>query len=287
MRERAASSGMARARRQDTYLVSCRKRDGWMHLYVVDVAAPGASREAADERQVGGRVGRSLARREDVLSDHRRKRIRASVTSTAMSTDGGARTKLTSMAGSSSAEVSPDGKMLGVIVFGRDKPPEVYLMANAAGATTMQVTTSPSDGVAFVQVGRAARSSPTRRATARRSTRGSTRRRWSARSGIPRRRPWSSCTAPAICRTRTSTGRATTASTCSITCSRRRATSCSTRLSRQRRLRPRLAHRDLSSHGRQGSRGRRRRRELPGEDPQGRTRSGSASTAAATAASSR
>ena len=59
------------------------------------------------------------------------------------------------------------------------------------------------------------------------------------------------------------------------------------RLPRQLGLRPRLAHRDLPAHGRQGSRGHRRRREVPGRAGEGRSRSGSASTAAATAASSR
>ena len=59
------------------------------------------------------------------------------------------------------------------------------------------------------------------------------------------------------------------------------------RLPRQRRLRPRLAHRDLPPHGRQGSRGHRRRREVSGRRRRRSTRSGSASTAAATAASSR
>ena len=42
------------------------------------------------------------------------------------------------------------------------------------------------------------------------------------------------------------------------------------RLSRQRRLRPRLADRDLSLDGRQGSRGRRRRREVSGRRAEGR-----------------
>ena len=35
------------------------ERDGWMHLYVADVAAPGDAGASADERQVGGVVGRS------------------------------------------------------------------------------------------------------------------------------------------------------------------------------------------------------------------------------------
>ena len=58
-------------------------------------------------------------------------------------------------------------------------------------------------------------------------------------------------------------------------------------LPRQRRLRPRLAHRHLPPHGRQGPRGHRRRREVPGRAARASTRSASASTAAATAGSSR
>ena len=59
------------------------------------------------------------------------------------------------------------------------------------------------------------------------------------------------------------------------------------RLPRQLGLRPRLAHRHLPPHGRQGPRGHRRRREVPRAAGEGATRSASASTAAATAASSR
>ena len=47
-------------------------------------------------------------------------------------------------------------------------------------------------------------------------------------AAMPRARPCCSCTAPAICRMPTGTGRPTTASTCSTTCSRRAATWSST-----------------------------------------------------------
>ena len=59
------------------------------------------------------------------------------------------------------------------------------------------------------------------------------------------------------------------------------------RLPRQRRVRPRLAHRDLPLDGRPRSERRRRRRRLPRRRRRRSTRSASASTAAATAASSR
>ena len=55
----------------------------------------------------------------------------------------------------------------------------------------------------------------------------------------------------------------------------------------ERGLRPRLAHGHLPPHGRPGPRRHRGRREVPGDRAEGRRRSASASTAAATAASSR
>ncbi len=58
------------------------------------------------------------------------------------------------MVGSSNAEVSPDGKMLGVIYSAATRPPEVYLMPNEAGAKMTQVTTSTSDAWRSLQVGR-------------------------------------------------------------------------------------------------------------------------------------
>jgi dipeptidyl aminopeptidase/acylaminoacyl peptidase len=61
-----------------------------------------------------------------------------------MSVQGGARTKLTSMVGGSAGEVSPDGRTLGVIYSAGNKPPEVYLMANAASAPALRVTASPA-----------------------------------------------------------------------------------------------------------------------------------------------
>src|SRR5260221_9908864 len=59
--------------------------------------------------------------------------------------DGGARTKITSMTGSNQAEVSPDDSTLGLVYSYSTKPPEVYLMANTAGAAARQITTSPID----------------------------------------------------------------------------------------------------------------------------------------------
>jgi dipeptidyl aminopeptidase/acylaminoacyl peptidase len=118
--------------------------DGWMHLYSVDASSPGASPKQLT-------TGKWELASVDLSPD----KSKFYLTSTeahpgerhvyTMSTDGGARAKLTSMVGSSNAEVSPDGKMLGVLYSAATKPPEVYLMANEAGAKMTQVTTSTSD----------------------------------------------------------------------------------------------------------------------------------------------
>jgi dipeptidyl aminopeptidase/acylaminoacyl peptidase len=61
-----------------------------------------------------------------------------------MPIDGGARTKVTSMAGSNTAEVSPDESTLGLVYSYSNKPPEAFVMANKPGAAAMQITTSPT-----------------------------------------------------------------------------------------------------------------------------------------------
>ena len=82
------------------------------------------------------------------------------------------------------AEFSPDNATFGVISSSSNKPPEVFVMAEPAGRRARQVTTSTSAEWRS-QVGRAAArhlQGARRRQT---STRGSSRRRWSARRGIP------------------------------------------------------------------------------------------------------
>ena len=115
-----------------------------MHLYTVDVAAPGASpKQLTSGKWELASVDLSPDKKTFYLTSTEAHPGERHVYT--MSTDGGARTKLTSMVGSSNAEVSPDGKMLGVIYSAATKPPEVYLMANEAGAKMTQVTTSTSD----------------------------------------------------------------------------------------------------------------------------------------------
>ncbi len=61
-----------------------------------------------------------------------------------MSTDGGERTKITSMPGSNQAFVSPDEKMLALIYSYSNKPPELYVTENRPGAEAKKITSSPA-----------------------------------------------------------------------------------------------------------------------------------------------
>ncbi len=65
-----------------------------------------------------------------------------------MSFDGGARTKLTSMAGNNAATISPDQTKLAIVRSFANKPPELYVAPNKTGTTESeikQITNSPTD----------------------------------------------------------------------------------------------------------------------------------------------
>jgi dipeptidyl aminopeptidase/acylaminoacyl peptidase len=118
------------------------ERDGWMHLYTLDVA----SDDAKAKQLTSGKWEITSAE----LSRDGRKFY---ITSTeehpgerhlyTVPIDGGGRTKITSMVGSNQAEVSPDDSMLGVVHSYSNKPPEVYLAANWPGARAKQITMTP------------------------------------------------------------------------------------------------------------------------------------------------
>ena len=61
-----------------------------------------------------------------------------------MPADGGERAKITSMPGNNQAFVSPDEKMLALIYSYSNKPPEIYIQENRAGAAASKVTSSPA-----------------------------------------------------------------------------------------------------------------------------------------------
>jgi dipeptidyl aminopeptidase/acylaminoacyl peptidase len=119
------------------------ERDGWMHLYLLDVSSP----DAKPVQLTSGKWEVTAAE----LSPDRRKFY---LTSTeqhpgerhlySLPLEGGERTKITSMTGSNEADVSPDESTLGLVHSYSTRPPEVYIMPNRPGASGRQVTTTPT-----------------------------------------------------------------------------------------------------------------------------------------------
>jgi dipeptidyl aminopeptidase/acylaminoacyl peptidase len=119
------------------------ERDGWMHLYDVDASAAGATaRQLTQGKWEIESVSLSLDKKKFYVTSTEVHPGERHIY--AMPAEGGARTKLTSMTGGHSGEVSPDDSTIGVIYSYSNKPHEVYLMPNSPGATARQVTTTPT-----------------------------------------------------------------------------------------------------------------------------------------------
>jgi len=120
------------------------ERDGWMHLYSLDVTEASAK----PKQLTSGKwevANASLARdgkKFYVTSTEQHPGERHLYT---VPLEGGTRTKLTSMTGSNVAEVSPDESTLGLVYSYSTKPPEVFVMANRPGAEAKRVTTTPTE----------------------------------------------------------------------------------------------------------------------------------------------
>jgi dipeptidyl aminopeptidase/acylaminoacyl peptidase len=120
------------------------EHDGWMHLYTVD-----ASTDQPQRKQLtsGTFEVDSAALSPDgttfyIQSTEQHPGERHLY---AVSVDGGARAKLTSRTGASSGEISPDNSMFGVVSSASNRPPEIFVMPNRAGADPRQITTSTSE----------------------------------------------------------------------------------------------------------------------------------------------
>jgi dipeptidyl aminopeptidase/acylaminoacyl peptidase len=119
------------------------EHDGWMQLYTVDVTA-------AQPQRVALTSGRFEIDRVQLSPDGRTFYLESTEQHPGerhlyvMSVDGGPRTKLTTLSGASGGEISPDNSTFGIVHSSATKPPEVYLLANRAGAEARQVTTSTS-----------------------------------------------------------------------------------------------------------------------------------------------
>jgi dipeptidyl aminopeptidase/acylaminoacyl peptidase len=120
------------------------ERDGWNHLYTLDVSV-----EAATATQLT--TGKWEIASSELARDGKKFYITSGEEHPGerhlytVGIEGGARTKITSMPGSNEAEISPDESTLGIVHSYSNRPPEVYVMANGAGATAKQITTSPSE----------------------------------------------------------------------------------------------------------------------------------------------
>jgi dipeptidyl aminopeptidase/acylaminoacyl peptidase len=119
------------------------EHDGWMHLYTVDATSPSPSRKQLtsgkfeiDNVELSPDGSTFYFRSTEVHPGERHVY--------AMSVDGGARTKITSQTGSHDGAISPDNTMFGLVSSSSNRPPEVFLMPNRAGAPATRVTTSPA-----------------------------------------------------------------------------------------------------------------------------------------------
>jgi len=117
------------------------EHDGWMHLYTVDAtaAAPAKKQLTSGTFEIDSvelsTDGRTFYFRSTEIHPGERHVY-------AMSVDGGARTKLTSKTGSHDGAISPDNTTFGLVSSSANRPPEVFLMANRAGAAATKITTS-------------------------------------------------------------------------------------------------------------------------------------------------
>jgi dipeptidyl aminopeptidase/acylaminoacyl peptidase len=119
------------------------ERDGWMHLYTLDVtdATAKARQLTSGKWEIASAAVARDGKKFYITSTEEHPGERHLYT---LPIEGGARTKVTSMPGSNTAEVSPDESTLGLVYSYSTKPPEVYVMANKPGAAARQITTSPT-----------------------------------------------------------------------------------------------------------------------------------------------
>ena len=119
------------------------ERDGWMHLYTLDLSSAGAKpRQLTSGKWEVTSAGLSIDGSTFYLTTteaHPGERHLYS-----LPVDGGERTRITTMTGSNEAEMSPDGSMLGIVHSYSNKPPEVFLAPNRPAAAATQVTTTPT-----------------------------------------------------------------------------------------------------------------------------------------------
>jgi dipeptidyl aminopeptidase/acylaminoacyl peptidase len=118
--------------------------DGWMHLYTVDASQPGTPVRQLTSGQFEVHSAR-LSHDETLFYLTTTEPHPGERQLYTMPVGGGERTRVTMATGSNLAEVSPDGRTLGLLHSTATRPPEVYLMPNTPGAAGTKVTSSPSE----------------------------------------------------------------------------------------------------------------------------------------------
>jgi dipeptidyl aminopeptidase/acylaminoacyl peptidase len=119
------------------------ERDGWMHLYTLDVTAD----KPAPKALTSGKWEISAAR---LSNDRTKVYYTASEVHPGehhfytVPVDGGAFTRITTTTGGHEVTVSPDEKTLVDLFSTINRPPEIFVTAFAAGAKATQVTTTPT-----------------------------------------------------------------------------------------------------------------------------------------------
>jgi dipeptidyl aminopeptidase/acylaminoacyl peptidase len=120
------------------------ERSGWMHLYVEDAARPGDDARALTSGTWEVTDARLLGDRETVLLTTNEVHPGERQIST-MAIDGGRKTRITTAAGAHDATPSPDGRTLAIVSSYTVRPPELFVMPFAGGASPIQITTSPTE----------------------------------------------------------------------------------------------------------------------------------------------
>jgi dipeptidyl aminopeptidase/acylaminoacyl peptidase len=144
VREATFGGAMLEFLQDNRHIAFLSERDGWMHLYMVDVAA-----EHASPRQVTSGPWEVTAA--ELSKDGRTFYVTTNEVHPgerhlhAVPVEGGTRTRITSMPGSNDATVSPDGQAVALIHSYSNRPPEVFVMPNRPGAPAKQVTTTPTE----------------------------------------------------------------------------------------------------------------------------------------------
>jgi dipeptidyl aminopeptidase/acylaminoacyl peptidase len=120
------------------------ERDGWMHLYTLDVSSENSKAVQLTE-------GKWEVTGVELAADGKKFYLTTSEAHPgerhlySIGIDGGTRTRITSMTGSNDGTVSPDDSTVALVHSYSNKPPEIFLMPNRPGATARQITTTPTD----------------------------------------------------------------------------------------------------------------------------------------------